>query len=135
VRHQAALEVGDLELGHDAPASGEAGADSAGIAVISHRNRAPGRRKFGQREDGIRLPLVPQPDRQIEIAVVEPPLPVDRELAPAHHPLQRAGVEAVGKLPKIILQISRALQEALEPSQGGVREGVELVEGDAMPAP
>ncbi len=68
----------------------------------------------------------------IEVAVVEPPLPIDADERAAHQSLNRAGVEGRNELSHVALFVAAAPQVVEKASNRHVRDREELIEGDAV---
>jgi len=100
-----------------------AGHDSAGQEV-------------GQIEafDVIRSPMVHGgPKGQVEVAIVQGPIPTYAELMATHQSVDGLGVERSSEQSQVLLLLSLSAQDGPEPPDGHIRNGQEIGERDAEP--
>ena len=69
--------------------------------------------------------------RQVEVAIVDTAIPGDRDERPAHQPVDGTGVEAVGQLQQIAVEVAAFLQPAAEPAERRIGEGEKAVKNNA----
>lgn len=89
----------------------------------------PFRGQFGEFRDVFSDFRMMESGRQIEIAVVDKALPIDRDHGAAHQEREGAWIEAVFELFEIGAQVTRTLQPGAEAPERNVGKGKQVGEG------
>ena len=97
--------------------------------MVVDRDGRPFRGQFGEFRDVFSDFGMLESGRQIEIAVVDKALPIDRDHGAAHQVRDGAGIEAVFELFEIGAQVARTLQPGAEAPERDIGKGEQVGEG------
>ena len=73
-----------------------------------------------------------QAQHVVDLAVIQPAVPIDVYLAAAHHVRHHGGVVVFGEQVQVVVELALVLQVVGEAAQGIVVEGVQVVELHAL---